>query len=141
MLKAVLDTNLFISGLLTPKGPSAKILTEWKTGAFDLVVSIPILHEIQRVIFYPKIKNKLSWANLEIAEFLYSLAQFSIMTSGQTKVDVIKDDPTDNKYLACALEGNADYIVTGDQHLLKVGEYEGTKIISPREFLDILKKT
>ena len=62
------------------------------------------------------------------------------MVSGESKVDVIKDDPTDNKYLACALEGNADYIVTGDQHLLKVREYRGTKIISPKELLDILKK-
>ena len=140
MLKAVLDTNLFISGLLTPKGPSAKILSEWRIGAFDSVVSIPILHEIQRVIFYPKIKKRLSWTDSEIIEFLHDLSQFSIMVSGQTKVDVIKDDPTDNKYLACALEINADYIVTGDQHLLKVGEYRGTKIISPREFLDILKK-
>ena len=140
MLKAVLDTNLFISGLLTPKGPSAKILSEWRGGAFDSVVSIPILHEIQRVIFYPKIKKRLSWTDSEIIEFLHDLSQFSIMVSGQTKVDVIKDDPTDNKYLACALEINADYIVTGDQHLLKVGEYRGTKIISPREFLDILKK-
>jgi hypothetical protein len=141
MLRAVLDANLFISGLLTPKGSPAKILSQWKAGAFDLVISFPILREIGRVIFYPKIKKRLSWTNLEIAEFLYNLAQFSIMVSGQAKIDVIKDDPTDNKYLACALEGNADYIVTGDQHLLKVVEYKGTKIISPKEFLDILKKT
>lgn len=134
MLKAVLDANLFISGLLTPKGPSAKILSQWRVGAFDLVVSIPILHEIQRVIFYPKIKKRLSWTNSEIIEFLRGLSQFSIMVSGQTKVNVIKDDPTDNKYLACAFEGKADYIVTGDQHLLKVREYKGTKIITPREF-------
>lgn len=140
MLKAVLDANLFISGLLTPQGPSAKILAEWRVGAFDLIVSIPILHEIQRVIFYPKIKKRLSWTNSEIIEFLHDLSQFSILVPGQTKVDVIKDDPTDNKYLACAFEGNANYIVTGDQYLLKVKEYKGTKIMSPREFLDILKK-
>jgi putative PIN family toxin of toxin-antitoxin system len=140
MLKAVLDANLFISGLLTPKGPSAKILNLWRVGVFDLVISIPILHEIQRVIFYPKIKKRHSWTNSKIIEFLHDLSHFSIMVSGQTKVDLIKDDPTDNKFLACAFEGNADYIVTGDQHLLKVKGYKGTKIISPKEFLDILKK-
>jgi putative PIN family toxin of toxin-antitoxin system len=140
MLKAVLDANLFISGLLTPQGPSAKILSQWRVGTFDLVVSFPILHEIQRVIFYPKIKKRLSWTNSGIIEFLHDLSQFSIMVSGQTKVDVIKDDPSDNKFLACAFEGNADYIVTGDQHLLKIKEYKEIRIISPKEFLDILKK-
>ncbi|MCJ7578071.1 MAG: putative toxin-antitoxin system toxin component, PIN family [candidate division Zixibacteria bacterium] len=140
MLKAVLDTNLFISALLTAKGNPAKILNRWKAGSFDLVISLPILKEIKRVILYPKIRKRLNWTDVEINEFLLGLAQFGFMVSGESKIDVIKDDPTDNKYLACALEGNADYIVTGDQHLLKVGEYRGTKIISPKEFLEILKK-
>jgi putative PIN family toxin of toxin-antitoxin system len=140
VLKAVLDTNLFISALLTAKGNPAKILNRWKAGSFDLVISLPILRETKRVILYPKIRKRLNWTDGEINEFLLGLAQFSFMVSGESKVDVIKDDPTDNKYLTCALEGNADYIVTGDQHLLKVGEYKGTKTISPEEFLDILKK-
>jgi putative PIN family toxin of toxin-antitoxin system len=140
VLKAVLDTNLFISALLTAKGNPARILNRWKAGYFDLVISLPILKETKRVILYPKIRKRLNWTDGEINEFLLGLAQFSFMVSGESKVDVIKDDPTDNKYLACALEGNADYIVAGDQHLLKVGKYRGTKIISPREFLDILKK-
>jgi len=135
-----LDTNLFISALLTAKGNPARILNRWKAGYFDLVISLPILKETKRVILYPKIRKRLNWTDGEINEFLLGLAQFSFMVSGESKVDVIKDDPTDNKYLACALEGNADYIVTGDQHLLRVGEYKGTKIISPKEFLDILKK-
>ena len=135
-----MDTNLFISALLTAKGNPARILNRWKAGYFDLVISLPILKETKRVILYPKIRKRLNWTDGEINEFLLGLAQFSFMVSGESKVDVIKDDPTDNKYLACALEGNADYIVTGDQHLLRVGEYKGTKIISPKEFLDILKK-
>jgi hypothetical protein len=140
VLKAVLDTNLFISALLTAKGNPAKILNRWKAGSFDLVISLPILKEIKRVILYPKIRKRLNWTDVEINEFLLGLAQFGFMVSGEAKIDVIKDDPTDNKYLACALEGNADYIVTGDQHLLKVKEYKGTKIIPPKEFLEILKK-
>ncbi|MCK4385557.1 MAG: putative toxin-antitoxin system toxin component, PIN family [candidate division Zixibacteria bacterium] len=141
MLKAVLDTNLFISGLLTTKGNPAKILNRWKAGFFDLVISLPILKEIERVILYPKIKRRLSWTDARLNEFLLGLAQFSIMVSGESKVDVIKEDPTDNKYLACAQEGQADYIVTGDKHLLKEGKYKGTKIITPKEFLDILRKS
>ena len=140
MLKAVLDTNLFISALLTTKGNPAKIINRWKAGFFDLVISLPILKEIQRVILYPKIKKRLNWTKVETSEFLLGLAQFSIMVSGESKVDVIKEDPTDNKYLACAQEGQADYIVTGDQHLLKQGRYKGTKIVTPKEFVDILRK-
>ncbi len=140
MLKAVLDTNLFISALLTTKGNPAKIINRWKAGFFDLVISLPILKEIQRVILYPKIKKRLNWTEVETSEFLLGLAQFGIMVSGESKVDVIKEDPTDNKYLACAQEGQADYIVTGDQHLLKQGRYKGTKIVTPKEFVDILRK-
>ncbi len=140
MLKAVLDTNLFISGLLTTKGNPAKILNRWKAGFFDLVISLPILKEIEGVILYPKINKRLNWTDTETNEFLLGLAQFSIMVSGEAKVDVIREDPTDNKYLACAQEGQADYIVTGDQHLLKVNKYKGTKIVTPKEFLEILRK-
>jgi putative PIN family toxin of toxin-antitoxin system len=139
VLKVVLDTNLFISALLTTKGNPAKILNRWKAGFFDLVISLPILREVERVILYPKIKKRLNWTDAETGEFLLGLAQFSIVVSGESKVDVIREDPTDNKYLACAHEGRADYIVTGDQHLLKESEYKGTKIITPREFLDILR--
>jgi putative PIN family toxin of toxin-antitoxin system len=140
VLKAVLDTNLFISALLTAEGNPAKILNRWKAGSFDLVISLPILKEIKRVILYPKIRKRLNWTDIEINEFLLGLAQFSFMVSGESKVDVIKDDPSDNKFLACAFEGNADYIVTGDQHLLKIKEYKGIRIISSKEFMDILKK-
>jgi putative PIN family toxin of toxin-antitoxin system len=140
VLKAVLDANLFVSALLTTKGNPAKILNRWKAGSFDLVISLPILREIERVILYPKIKKRLNWTGAETSEFLLGLTQFSIVVSGKSEVDVIKEDPTDNKYLACAHEGQADFIVTGDQHLLKEGKYKGTKITTPKEFLDILRE-
>lgn len=141
MIKAVLDANVLVSAILTSKGHPAKILNKWKAGAFDLVMSLSILKEIGRVIFYPKIKKRLSWSDLEIDEFLLGLAQFSIMVSKESKIDVIKEDPTENKYLACAQKGKADFIVTGDQHLLKLQNYKGVKIVTPKAFLNILKET
>lgn len=141
MIKAVLDTNLFISALLTTRGNPARILNRWKAGFFDLVISLPILKEVERVILYPKINQRLKWTDAEMNEFLLGLAQFSIMVSGDSEVDVIKEDPADNKYLACAQEGQADYIVTGDHHLLKENKYKGTKIITPKEFLNILRES
>ena len=59
------------------------------------------------------------------------------MVEGEGVVDVIKADPTDNKYLACAHEGEADYIVSGDHHLLDLGAYEGIQIITASEFISI----
>jgi len=141
VIKAVLDANVLVSAILTSKGHPAKILNKWKAGAFDLVMSLSILKEIGRVIFYPKIKKRLSWSDLEIDEFLLGLAQFSIMVSKESKIDVIKEDPTENKYLACAQKGKADFIVTGDQHLLKLQNYKGVKIVTPKAFLNILKET
>jgi predicted nucleic acid-binding protein len=55
-------------------------------------------------------------------------------------IDVIQTEPTDNKYLACALEGEADYIVSGDRHLLDLGLYQGIKIIKAKAFLKIWDK-
>ena len=62
------------------------------------------------------------------------------MVEGKAEIDVIQADPTDNKYLACALEGEADYIVSGDRHLLDVGLYQGLKIIKAKEFLNMWQK-
>ena len=140
MITAVLDANVLVSAILTPKGHPAKILREWRAGSFDVVISLSILKEIQRVISYPKIKKRLTQSDLEVNEFLLGLAQFSIMVYGETQIDVIKEDPTDNKYLACAHKGEADFLVTGDQHLLKLQNHKGTRIITPKEFLNILKE-
>lgn len=59
---------------------------------------------------------------------------------GNAQIDVIQADPTDYKYLACALEGEADYIVSGDRHLLDVGQYQGIKIMNAKAFLNMWQK-
>jgi len=140
MIKAVLDANILVSAILISKGHPAKILNKWKAGAFDLITSLSILKEIGRVIFYPKIRKRLNWSDWEINEFLLGLAQFGMVVSKEPKIDVIKEDPTDNKCLACAQKGEADFIVTGDQHLLKLQNYKGIKIVTPKVFLNILKE-
>lgn len=140
MITAVLDANVLVSAILTPQGQPAKILREWRAGSFDLVISIHILKEIQRVISYPKIKNRLSWSDLEVNEFLLGLAQFSLVVYGEPQVDIVKEDQADNKYLACAQKGEVDFIVTGDKHLLKLQNYQGTKIVTPKEFIYVLKE-
>ena len=63
----------------------------------------------------------------------------SILVIPKRKVNVVKDDPDDNKFIEAALEGKADYIVTQDRHLLNIKEFEGIKMVTPKEFLRILK--
>jgi uncharacterized protein len=70
--------------------------------------------------------------------FVGELAQYAIRTPGALTLTVIEDDPADNRYLECAVEGGADFLVTGDQLLLTLGAYQGVTILTPRAFLDTL---
>ncbi len=102
-----------------------------------------MLEEAKRVFAYPKIqkilkKNRISFK--EVNNFIDRLNKTAIIVPGQTIPDVIKDDPADNIVLACALEGKANYIVSGDQHLIRLETYQTIEIVKPAFFLSLLKK-
>ena len=77
-------------------------------------------------------------AELPRRVFLADLAALAIPTPGELVLRVIADDPDDDHYLSCAIEGEADYIVSGDRHLLEIQEYQGIRILTPRAFLTLL---
>jgi len=140
MIRAVLDANLFVSSLIEPRGNPARIFRELiESQSFELVLSPPILEEIRRVLNYPRLRKHLASDPEEIEEYLLSLGLIAILVEGKRQLQAIEEDPEDDKYLACAIEANAEYIVSGDEHLLAIGEYEGIKIVSPQEFVKILK--
>ena len=138
MTRAVLDANVLVSGILSPKGAPAKVLTAWQAEQFHLVLSEAVLDEINRVLHYPRIATRHRWSEERLQDFIEDLAHLAIMTSGSAHLAVIAEDPPDDRYLECAIEGEADYIVSGDQHLLELGEYQGIGILTPRAFLDVL---
>ena len=140
MIRAVLDTNVIVSAVLSPKGIPAKILTALEREQFHILCSEPILEEIARVLRYPKIAPRHRLSEEELLVFLEDLARLAIFTPGKLKLSVIKDDPDDDRYLECAVEGEAEYIVSGDQHLLNLEEYKGIEIITPRTFLQVLQE-
>ena len=76
----------------------------------------------------------------EIDAYFEDILMFAWIVEGEGIVDIIKDDPSDNKYLACAYEGEADYIVSGDHHLLDIETYRGTGILKAKSFLDVWEK-
>lgn len=137
-MRIVLDANVLISALISQHGASARILEAWENARFDLVVSAPILEELARVLRYPRIQEKYHLPDEYIQEFLGLLVSQAIVVSPSDELNIVAVDPTDNRYLECAVEGMAAYIVTGDRHLLDIGDYRGIIILPPAGFLTLL---
>jgi putative PIN family toxin of toxin-antitoxin system len=136
-VKIVLDANLFASSLIKPDSNPGKILDMVRQKQIDLVLSPSIIKEIKRILLYPKISRYHRKSAQEIDTYFEDILIFAWMVEGEGVVDVIKADPTDSKYLACAHEGEADYIVSGDHHLLDLGTYQGIAIVNASQFLTI----
>jgi putative PIN family toxin of toxin-antitoxin system len=116
---------------------SPQILDAWRDERFALLVSPAILEEIVRVLEYPKIARLHRWPRARVEEFVAEFGYLGIMTHGDLRLDVVRNDPADNRYLECALEGTADYLVSGDQDLLDLREHGGVPIVTPRTFRDV----
>ncbi|MFH0978729.1 MAG: putative toxin-antitoxin system toxin component, PIN family [Candidatus Woesearchaeota archaeon] len=133
-MKVVIDTNVFISGIFWTGSPN-KVITAWKAGKFQTIVSIDIVNEISRVLS----DFEIALPPEQISEWTDLIMKNSIIVEPQDKVMIVKEDPADNKFVDAAVSGKAELIVTGDAHLKKLKEYQGVKIISPDEFLQMLK--
>lgn len=130
--KVVVDTNVFVSAHLISKGNPARIIDRWTEDKYDLVLSKPVVEEIIKVLHRKEIKVE------RIERLLSLISQKATMVTPEKEISVIKNDPDDNKFIECAVKGKADYIVSGDKHLLDLEKYKGIKILTPKEFLDIL---
>ena len=129
-MKVVCDTNIYISFLKF--GGKAEILLEHAfKGEFDLVISPEIIKETADVL-----KKKFGWDNEKVSRSIMVMTNASQVVKPTKKIEKIKTDKSDNKILECAVEGKADYIVTGDKkHLLPLKKFKGIPIYSPQEFL------
>lgn len=139
-MKAVLDVGQYVSATIRADGHPAQVLSAWREGEFDLLTSLPILDDLRRVLAYPRIRKRHQWTDEEIELFVVSLGVAAHLTPGELEVTAVQDDPTDDKILACAKEGQASYIVSSDEHLLNLESYEGISIVPPRRFLEILNE-
>jgi putative PIN family toxin of toxin-antitoxin system len=137
-MRVVLDANVLVSSLLSAAGTPARILDAWRDERFQLLMSDAILDEMGRVLRYPKIAKRHLWTETEIERFLRTLSILAIKTPGSLTVNAIAEDPSDNRYLECAVEGSADVIVSGDRDLLALQSYEGIAIVQPSAFLAYL---
>lgn len=143
MTRVVLDTNLIISAILSPEGKPATILRMVLNAKLDLVLSPALLKEISLVLNYEKIRKlfiKRSVTPQKIKDALQKIVKTAILVSGNTKVNRIDKDPSDNMLLSCALEGKADFIISGDHHLTDLVSFEGISIVNPDIFLKLMKE-
>lgn len=131
MIKIVLDTNVIVSGLNFPKSNPAKMLTLVASGEIVNFTSQHIIEETKRIL-----TDSFSWTIGKVEEAESWRETFSKSLNPKIRLAVIKDD-SDNRILECAVEGNADYIVSGDHHLTDLNTYQEVKIIKPFDFLEI----
>ncbi len=138
-MKVVLDTNVIISGLLW-KGPPSRILDLGKNGFFQICLTPKLLQEIEEVLHYDRLSIPLIMAGRQSKEIIESLEQSGTILPDPSRICIIKEDPTDNIVLGAALSHQADYIISGDKHLLQLKTFQNILILSPRQFLKVTKK-
>ncbi len=139
MSRVVVDANVYLSALIRPQGPPGQILKRLLgESAHTIIVSKEILAEVRRSLDYPKVRKKLDATDEELDAWVDSIGVLADVVSGAPDVRVVESDPDDDIYVAAALDGRADFIVSGDRDLVDLEEVEGIRIVTPRQFLDLL---
>ncbi|MDY7032213.1 MAG: putative toxin-antitoxin system toxin component, PIN family [Thermodesulfobacteriota bacterium] len=133
--RVVIDTNVIVSGLLFGGAPG-ELVVLWKTGSIQPLISEEIIDEYMKVLAYPKFK--LTEEEIDFLIYHEILPYFDVTTVNDGQV-IIKDDPSDDKFIRCAEEGRADIIVSGDKHLLNLKSYGTLRILTLSQFLAELR--
>lgn len=134
-MRAVVDPNVVISALISPKGSPAKVVKAWLDGAFELIASPLLLAELARALGYPKLRERVTEAETgELLDLLRSGADLRDDPSGPPPVG--SSDPGDDYLIALAASSQA-VIVSGDRHLLDLGD--GLPVYAPAAFLSIIE--
>lgn len=130
-MRVVLDTNAVVSALLFT-GISSELVLLWQKGLITLLLSREILDEYLRVFSYPKFKL----SEEEIKELIQDqVLPYAEVVKPKRRLRVVQRDPSDNKFLECAVAGKARVIISGDKDLLSLGRYREVRIQTPAQFL------
>jgi len=129
-MRVVFDSNVLLAALLFPEGRAAAAVENILDGSDDLILSPPLLREILSVL-----SRKFSRDKEELSRVAVVLGEMGEIVDPSRRLTVFRDEP-DNRILECAVEGNAEVIVTGDKTMLALGEYQGIRLVSLAEYLD-----
>lgn len=133
MLRVVLDTNVLMSAIISD-GKPRELFAKGIESKFAIVTSDLMLKELARVLRRPKFKTSPS----EISRITLALLSSAEVVSVKTKLEVVKEDPKDDMVVETAYDGHADFIVTGDGHLIELGSFREIKIITVEKALELL---
>jgi putative PIN family toxin of toxin-antitoxin system len=130
-VRVVLDTNAAVSALLF-SGISSRLVSLWQKGAITLLLSRAILDEYLRVFSYPKFQLSEEDIKALIREEILPYAE---VIKPKRRLRVVQRDPSDDKFIECAVAGKARVIISGDKDLLSLGRYRQIRIQTPAQFL------
>lgn len=135
-MKVVLDSNIYLSGLIFPNSKPALILYLAGRDEFEVYCSDFIVGEIRRILI-----KKFGYDERTTDQFIETFLRFVKIIIPQNNISIIKTKNDDNRILECALSVQADYLVTGDKkHILPLEKIGSTRIINPADFIEIMKE-
>jgi uncharacterized protein len=137
VIRAVFDTNVLASGAIAIAGPVAALIDAWHRGEVEIVVSMHILGELDRALSNAYFVARL---DADTRDTFLTLARTTTVIAITAPIPNVASTEDDNLVLATAESAGVPYLVTGDTELLRIGEYKGTRILSPRQLHDLLEK-
>ena len=134
MLTVTLDTNIYISALEFG-GTPLRLLHMAVEGEIEIAISQPIVDETRRIL-----RDKFGWSQARLDDVEAWLSSYTRLVAPRKTLDVVKHDPPDNRILECAVEAGSQYVVSGDNDLLRVGKYGGTQVVKLADFLTLMQR-
>ncbi len=132
-MKITVDTNFLISSTQWGNSVSRRLLDIMIEKDIEIYITDFVIEEFSRVL-----KRDFKYDEEDVERFIEIVLSLTKLVVTKNEINIIKDDPSDNKIIECALESESDYILTYDKHLLNIKEYKGVKIIKPEEFLKVV---
>jgi putative PIN family toxin of toxin-antitoxin system len=126
---------VWVSAFLS-RGPPSTIVKLAEEGRVEIVLSLDILDEINRVLHYDRLARILERAGTGSAEVMASILRLSTIIEVKTVLRAIREDPADNMVLSCAKQAKAQFLLSGDRHLLDLSKFDGVRIVTPAKFLE-----
>ena len=135
MLKAVLDANIYISSIFWELGNPHKIIKKALDKKIQAFITLEILQDVEKVM-----RRDFNEPEEMIKGQISLILTYAKIVAPKDVGNAVKEDSDDDMILRCSKSINADYIVSGDRHLLKLKKFQNTKIVLPKEFMDILSE-
>lgn len=136
-MKVVIDTNVIVSALLKSDSIPALIVSLILQKHIKVCLSSEIFIEYTEVFNYKKLK---ALNHADVQDLLLSIKENALWFSPKESIEIIKDDPDDNKFLECAFEAQADFFITGNTKHFTIDTFHQIQIVKPKQFLDIVSR-